>query len=535
MVLCRMCETEVVAADFEEHNMECLVTNDFDLKAWQCDEATMAAMRPLEIAVFRVTRARAEAAAARSNDRRARGGGGRGISVPRTQSTDGVDVSQIVDESVYDAARSFINLVRALGKLNNFDAVSLERFDGDFARLPVLQMELEESGAGTDLVEAVRRVSESLRRKRALMQNASTAWMAIHDDEDAAERQLASRNVRRTIPSIKDFEIIKPISRGAFGQVLLAKKKGTGLYYAIKVMAKAHVKNPEHVIAEQRVLRGTSNDFVVKLFYSFESAINLYFVLEFVIGGDCASLLVNCGAFDVDLARFYLAEAIQGLDYLHRNGIVHMDVKPDNMLIAGDGHIKVTDFGLAKRVGEKGGDEGVVGTPGYIAPELIRGRAHDHRVDYWAIGCVLFEFLTGAPPFNGHNVASTLQNTLTGEIPWPAIGGEYMPEDAHDLISRLLRRDPSERPDAAAIRGHPFFRGIRWDALQEMEPPFVPAPDDAEDTSYFDERSDQPGGGAPGVDVDVYVEDATEFVRNDLAYKNLYQLSRENEERVGEC
>jgi len=152
-------------------------------------------------------------------------------------------------------------------------------------------------------------------------------------------------------PSIQDFEILKPISRGAFGRVYLAQKKRTGDLYAIKVLKKADMirKNMvDHVIVERNILAQTKNPFVVKLFYAFQSKANLYLVMEYCIGGDLGSLLRRLQYFDEKMARFYAAQTVLALEYLHSIGIVHRDLKPENMLITEKGHLKLTDFGLSR-------------------------------------------------------------------------------------------------------------------------------------------------------------------------------------------
>ncbi|KAF8978205.1 hypothetical protein BGZ46_006723 [Entomortierella lignicola] len=378
------------------------------------------------------------------------------------------------------------------------------------------------------------------------------------------------------VPSIQDFEIIKPISRGAFGKVYLARKKTTKDLYAIKILKKADMvrKNMvSHVLAERRVLALTKTPFVVQLFYAFSSKDYLYLVMEYVIGGDLSSLLAVFESFDEDMAKMYIAECVLALEYLHSNGITHRDLKPDNMLVNAEGHIKLTDFGLsritvpeqedmfglhdykaaslnrrhisrtstaisqtsskgstANRLSNSGGtnemtneitgsnkppssstspvsathhntlagrnarkhrgsSKALLGTPDYLAPELLLGIGHGPAVDWWSLGVCLFEFLTGYPPFMDEAPEAIFKNILNHDIQWPETGLSW---EAHDLINKLLSRDPSDRPSPSELKAHPFFQGVDWENIRNQEAPFIPAPNDNTDTSYFDARNARP-------------------------------------------
>ncbi|KAH0862261.1 hypothetical protein HID58_079472 [Brassica napus] len=322
--------------------------------------------------------------------------------------------------------------------------------------------------------------------------------------------------------SIDDFDEIKEISRGAFGRVLLAKKRTTGDLFAIKVLKKADMirKNAvESILAERDILINVRNPFVVRFFYSFTSSENLYLVMEYLGGGDFYSLLKNIGCMDESNARVYIAEVILALEYLHSEGVVHRDLKPDNLLIAHDGHVKLTDFGLSK-VGLisstddlSGPDFGAsslfleekpkwttsehefgsrdkrsaVGTPDYLAPEILLGTGHGATADWWSVGIILFEFIVGIPPFNADHPEQIFDNILNRNIPWPSVP-EEMSHEARDLIDRLLTEDPHQRlgaRGAAEVKQHIFFKDINWDTLAEQKAAFVPDSEDVLDTSYF--------------------------------------------------
>ncbi|AQK63468.1 Serine/threonine-protein kinase AtPK1/AtPK6 [Zea mays] len=351
----------------------------------------------------------------------------------------------------------------------------------------------------------------------------------IMDEEDNVVRSLRASPVHpiKDRTSIDDFEIIKPISRGAFGRVFLAKKRTTGDLFAIKVLRKADMirKNAvESILAERDILITVRNPFVVRFFYSFTSRDNLYLVMEYLNGGDLYSLLRNLGCLDEDVVRVYLAEVVLALEYLHSMHIVHRDLKPDNLLIAHDGHIKLTDFGLSKvglinntydlsrpvvsGASLYGDDEpqmnefeqmdhrarrqnrSAVGTPDYLAPEILLGTGHGCSADWWSVGVILFELIVGIPPFNAEHPQTIFDNILNCKIPWPHVP-EEMSFDAQDLIDKLLTEDPHQRlgaNGASEVKQHPFFKDISWDTLARQKAAFVPSSDSAFDTSYFTSR-----------------------------------------------
>lgn len=472
-------------------------------------------------------------------------------------------------------------------------------------------------------------------------------------------------------PSIKDFEVVKPISRGAFGSVYLAKKKSTGEYFAIKVLRKSDMvaKNQvTNVKAERAIMmwQGES-DFVAKLYWTFSSKDFLYLVMEYLNGGDCASLIKILGGLSEDWAKKYIAEVVLGVEHLHSRGIVHRDLKPDNLLIDSKGHLKLTDFGLSrmglvgrqkralkqpdepapdllkqgpftqtgsgfgsnpasrsasfdyqgphspaatplmtpalaggldqpsyfslnresslsrevswsrsatrsdsgsgssfdlhhlfKKLGVQEGTDAppqliprgqpaveeesysqdsaspdlfplsqsmsnisqppppassqvlpplfdpdesgrrFVGTPDYLAPETINGTGQDEMCDWWSLGCIMFEFLYGVPPFNAETTEQVFDNILNRRIAWPDDEEFEVSAEAKDLINKLIQLDPDERLGAnkdekypsggAEIQAHPWFADINWATLLEDEAQFIPNPEHPEDTEYFDAR-----------------------------------------------
>ncbi|XP_034003196.1 microtubule-associated serine/threonine-protein kinase 2 isoform X4 [Trematomus bernacchii] len=313
-------------------------------------------------------------------------------------------------------------------------------------------------------------------------------------------------------PREEDFENIKLISNGAYGTVFLVRHKETRQRFAMKKINKQNLilrNQIQQAFVERDILTFAENPFVVSMFCSFETRRHLCMVMEYVEGGDCATLLKSIGALPVDMARMYFAETVLALEYLHNYGIVHRDLKPDNLLITSMGHIKLTDFGLSK-IGlmslttnmyeghiEKDTreflDKQVCGTPEYIAPEVILRQGYGKPVDWWAMGVILYEFLVGCAPFFGDTPEELFGQVISDEIIWPE-DDEALPFEAQDLICKLLRQNPLERlgtGSAFEVKQHQFFTELDWNSLLRQKAEFIPQLESEDDTSYFDTRSDR--------------------------------------------
>ncbi|NXE05509.1 MAST4 kinase, partial [Lophotis ruficrista] len=313
-------------------------------------------------------------------------------------------------------------------------------------------------------------------------------------------------------PRESDFETIKLISNGAYGAVYFVRHKETRQRFAMKKINKQNLilrNQIQQAFVERDILTFAENPFVVSMYCSFETRRHLCMVMEYVEGGDCATLMKNMGPLPVDMARMYFAETVLALEYLHNYGIVHRDLKPDNLLVTSMGHIKLTDFGLSK-VGlmslttnlyeghiEKDAreflDKQVCGTPEYIAPEVILRQGYGKPVDWWAMGIILYEFLVGCVPFFGDTPEELFGQVISDEINWPE-KDEAPPPDAQDLITLLLRQNPLERlgtGGAYEVKQHRFFRNLDWNGLLRQKAEFIPQLESEDDTSYFDTRSEK--------------------------------------------
>ncbi|XP_047036961.1 microtubule-associated serine/threonine-protein kinase 3 isoform X1 [Helicoverpa zea] len=313
-------------------------------------------------------------------------------------------------------------------------------------------------------------------------------------------------------PSENDYHVIKLISNGAYGAVYLVKHKQTRTRYAMKKISKNNLilrNQVEQAFAERDILSFADNPFVVTMYCSFETKRHLCFVLEFVEGGDCATLL-RAGPLPADMARHYFAEAVLAVEYLHSYGIVHRDLKPDNLLITATGHIKLTDFGLSKmglmslatnlyeeyadREARQFSDKQVCGTPEYIAPEVILRQGYGKPVDWWSMGIILYEFLVGCVPFFGDTPEELFAHTVNDDIEWPSEEDFPIAVEARAIITELLARNPRDRLGTGGthqVKDHVYFCGLDWNNLLRRKAEFIPQLDNDEDTSYFDTRCDR--------------------------------------------
>ncbi|KAI8337830.1 kinase-like domain-containing protein [Choanephora cucurbitarum] len=306
--------------------------------------------------------------------------------------------------------------------------------------------------------------------------------------------QLCYRPQQASTPITFDsFDLLRVIGRGSFGKVYVVRKKDTNRIYAMKVLRKSRIisrSEVTHTMAEKTVLAKIRNPFIVPLKFAFQSPDKLYLVLAFINGGELFHHLQLEGRFDENRSRFYTAELLSALECLHDFNVVYRDLKPENILIDYNGHIALCDFGLCKlNMKENERTNTFCGTPEYLAPELLLGQGYTKTVDWWTLGVLLYEMMTGLPPFYDENTNEMYRKILQDELRFP----DDMSKEAQSLLRGLLTRDPNERlgnHGSEEIKNHPFFASIDWRKLNQkkVQPPYKPSVDSAVDTTNFDDE-----------------------------------------------
>lgn len=275
--------------------------------------------------------------------------------------------------------------------------------------------------------------------------------------------------------SMDDFYIISVLGRGFYGKVMLVQKKGTNKFYAIKSIHKSRLVENDKlhtVLWEKEILSRISHPFIVKIAFAFQNSSKFYLGLEYIEGGEIYGLLQKHGRFPIDQARLYAAEIGLALDYLHKNNIVYRDLKPENVILDEDGHIKLIDFGLAEDIGITRKSSEVCGTSEYLAPEIIKHEDYSFGVDWWSFGVLVYEMIFGGTPFYSDN-KSAMYDRICEEVPIFPDGAD---PTVVDFVSQLLEKDASKRPDFDKLRNHPFWAGLDFAKVlnREIKPEFIP-------------------------------------------------------------
>jgi len=362
--------------------------------------------------------------------------------------------------------------------------------------------------------------------------------------EEILHKEGENLRKKRKKISIFDFEPLKIIGKGAFGEVRVCRYIPNNTIVAIKKMKKEemHKKNQVlHVRAERDVLSEAKNEWIVDLKFSFQDQNYLYLGMEFLPGGDLMSLLMARDILPEQEAKFYAAEIVMAIESVHKLDCIHRDLKPDNVLIDSDGHIKLSDFGLTKKLDIKLIDNNLqnelrnfsnnnsnsntrfkslsyaqqfsqfksmkskkrrafaystVGTPDYIAPEVIRQKGYGQEIDWWSLGVIMFEMMIGYPPFFSESSTETCKKILDWKNILNIRPEANISKEAEDILRKLIT-DPENRlgvNGADEIKSHPFFKGIDWNHIKEtLIPPFIPDLKNNFDTKYFDEfEEDEP-------------------------------------------
>ncbi|KAK5801406.1 kinase-like domain-containing protein [Linnemannia elongata] len=360
---------------------------------------------------------------------------------------------------------------------------------------------------------------------------------------------------RRTRTQAIQFQILTQVGQGGFGEVFLARKTDTNELCALKRMSKKrlHLQDEvQHILTERDVLTSTKSEWHVKLLYSFQDTEYVYLAMEFVQGGDVRTMLTARGVLKEEDTRLYFAEMVMAIDALHQQGYIHRDLKPENFLIDAGGHVKLTDFGLSKgqlaesrieamkarlkellhqhhhqqqqqyhnhqhqqaqqtqqQSQQLGGNnsieyknEGIrrafsiVGSADYMAPEILTSQGYDYGVDYWSLGCILFEFLCGYSPFQAEDTRQTCVNVWHWRrvLKRPVYDTEENMEfnltnEAWDLMTRLITDREERYTTLQQVKDHPWFAGLDWTKLRNTKASFVPVLSTPMDTSYFDDFS----------------------------------------------
>ncbi|XP_026729448.1 putative protein kinase C delta type homolog isoform X4 [Trichoplusia ni] len=360
------------------------------------------------------------------------------------------------------------------------------------------------------LVEAL--ASRTASRKGGDAPGTSGAAPAHSNNTDISEQELEQSTAydifkktgrftppARSIPrfrkyTVEDFQFIKVLGKGSFGKVLLAELRDTEYYYAVKCLKKDVVLEDDDVectLIERKVLAlGTNHPYLCHLFATFQTDSHLFFVMEYLNGGDLMFHIQQSGRFPELRARFYAAEIVSGLKFLHKRGIVYRDLKLDNILLDFEGHVRIADFGMCKLqiYLDKTADT-FCGTPDYMAPEIIKGLKYNQTVDWWSFGVLLYEMLIGQSPFSGCD-EDELFWSICNEMPsYP----RFLSQEALTILTRLLDKDARTRLGGTEcmhgeIRDQDFFHPIHWDRLErrELEAPFRPRVRHPMDTQYFD-------------------------------------------------
>nr|XP_055064353.1 ribosomal protein S6 kinase beta-1 [Misgurnus anguillicaudatus] len=319
--------------------------------------------------------------------------------------------------------------------------------------------------------------------------------------EDCQKFEISENNVNQGTEQIRPecFELLRVLGKGGYGKVFQVRKVTgitSGKIFAMKVLKKAMIirnaKDTAHTKAERSILEEVKHPFIVDLIYAFQTGGKLYLILEYLSGGELFMQLEREGIFMEDTACFYLAEISMALGHLHQKGIIYRDLKPENIMLSNNGHVKLTDFGLCKESIHDGTvTHTFCGTIEYMAPEILMRSGHNRAVDWWSLGALMYDMLTGAPPFTAENRKKTIDKILKCKLNLPP----YLTQEARDLLKKLLKRNASQRlgagrGDVLEVQVHSFFRHTNWDDLLacKVDPPFKPFLQSADDVSQFDSK-----------------------------------------------
>ncbi|KAG0743902.1 hypothetical protein G6F57_000587 [Rhizopus arrhizus] len=304
------------------------------------------------------------------------------------------------------------------------------------------------------------------------------------------DQTIIQQRTNRPKLKLDDFNISRTLGTGSFGRVHLIQSKVNGRFYAMKVLKKTEVvrlKQVEHTNNEKHILESVAHPFLVNMWGTFQDCYNLYMIMDYVPGGELFSVLRRSQRFPDHVAKFYAAEVILAIEYLHGKDMIYRDLKPENLLLDAQGHIKITDFGFAKYVPDITWT--LCGTPDYLAPEIIQSKGYGKAVDWWSLGVLIYEMLAGYPPFYDDDHLKLYEKILACKIKWP----QYFDPNAKDLLKRLLTTDLTKRfgnlkAGTDDIKRHPWFTGVDFNRIlaRQIRAPYIPQIRGEGDASHFD-------------------------------------------------
>ncbi|KAK4760195.1 hypothetical protein SAY87_023326 [Trapa incisa] len=380
-------------------------------------------------------------------------------------------------------------------------------------------------------------LQERRERRNILEKKLADAEVSVEEQSNLLKylemKETEYMRIQRHKMGADDFEPLTMIGKGAFGEVRICREKATGHVYAMKKLKKSEMLRRgqvEHVKAERNLLAEVDSNCIVKLYCSFQDEEYLYLVMEYLPGGDMMTLLMRKDILTEDEARFYVAETVLAIESIHKHNYIHRDIKPDNLLLDRNGHMKLSDFGLCKpldcsNLQEKDFSLGsnlsgalqsdgrpvaskrtqqeqlqhwqrnrrmlaysTVGTPDYIAPEVLLKKGYGMECDWWSLGAIMFEMLVGYPPFYSDDPMSTCRKIVNWRAHLKFPEEAKLSLEAKDLISKLLCNVTNRLGTKGAdeIKVHSWFKGIEWDRLYQMKAAFIPEVNDELDTQNFE-------------------------------------------------
>ncbi|KAL0920244.1 hypothetical protein M5K25_009365 [Dendrobium thyrsiflorum] len=390
----------------------------------------------------------------------------------------------------------------------------------------------------THYKEQMRSLEERRERRYILERNLADADMSKEEQnsilKNLERKETEYMRLQRHKMGVDDFDLLIMIGKGAFGEVRIVREKATGTIYAMKKLRKSEMLRRgqvEHVRAERNILAEVDSNCIVRLYCSFQDNDFLYLIMEYLPGGDMMTLLMRKDTLTEDEARFYVGEAVLAIESIHKHNYIHRDIKPDNLLLDRNGHLKLSDFGLCKPLDssyfngreytlEKNYSTGslqnerklstpkrtqqeqlqhwqrnrrtlaysTVGTPDYIAPEVLLKKGYAMECDWWSLGAIMYEMLVGYPPFYSDEPMTTCRKIVNWRTHLKFPDEAKLSPKAKDLISKLLCNVDQRLGSNGAyeIKNHPWFEGVEWDRLYEMEAAFIPNVKDELDTQNFE-------------------------------------------------